>query len=313
MSPRRKSTRRPPATPKIPAVVRGANERKPPVRRAPDAPSEQKRPVRRAPDAPSVGRKPVRRAPDAPNEQKAPIRRAPDAPSERKPPIRRAPDNPGADKAPMYGLPPRGGSKRAAASRPTSESPAGRPAGPPSLGLLHGAKPRAPKKPAPTSFRQRVGASGRQLLLFNMVRARTRVQAAFQGLQPGSAERPIGEGRWNCREIVLHLHFWDGEALRALDSALHGIRPSWSDFDREDYARANAAGLDALRHLSWEEAMRALHGGRHALIEAVERISELPAEVWRPEHPLGELLHALPSHDLHHADVIKRWRAGTGA
>jgi hypothetical protein len=307
----RKPVRRPPATPKSPAVVRAANERKPPVRRAPDAPSEQKRPVRRAPDAPSVGRKPVRRAPDAPSERKPPIRRAPDAPSERKPPIRRAPDNPDADKAPMIAEPPRGGTKRSVArARPAAGSPAG---APPALGLLHGAKPKAAKKPAPTSFRQRVGASGRQLLLFNMVRARTRLQAALQGLAPGTTERPIGEGRWNIREIVLHLHFWDREALRALDSALHGIRPSWSDFDREDYARANAAGLDALRHLGWEEAVRALHGGRHALIEAIERISELPPEVWRAEHPLGELLHALPTHDLHHADAIKRWRAGTGA
>ena len=178
------------------------------------------------------------------------------------------------------------------------------------LEVIRGA--RAAGTPA-KAFGQRPGASNRQLLVFNMVRARARVQAAVQGMVPGSAERPIGEGKWNTREIVLHLHFWDRETLRSLESAHHGIRPSWADYDREDFSRANAAGLDELRHLGWDEATRALHSGRQALIEAIERIPELPADVWDTTHALGELLNNMPYHDLHHADAIKRWRARAGA
>jgi hypothetical protein len=234
-------------------------------------------PARRAASAAGAGKKAARPASDAPRARKTTT------------PVVRAP-KPGA--APRVAAP-----RRATARRPAFELVRGTVSG----------------DTAPAAFRQRAGASSRQLQLFNLVRARTRVQAAVQGLVPGAAERPIGEGRWNAREIVLHLHFKDRETLDALESALHGIRPSWHDYDRGDFDRANAIGLAGLRHMPWDEALRALHIGRQALVEAIESIPELPADVWDTTHPLGELLHALSLHDLHHADAIKRWRAGAGA
>lgn len=226
----------------------------------------------------------------AANERKPPVRRAPDAPSEQKPPVRRAPPEPGdRERAPMIGEPPARGGGRT-----------------PALGIVRGAAP-------PPPFAPRATASSRQRLLFDMVRARAKVQAAVQGLAPGAAVLPIAEGKWSARETLLHLHARDREVLRALDPARHGIRPSWFDFDADDHARANAEALDALRHLPWDAALRALHAGRLALIEAVERVPELPAEVWSPTHPLGALLAGVSSHDLHHADVLKRWRAGDGS
>jgi hypothetical protein len=48
-------------------------------------------------------------------------------------------------------------------------------------------------------------------------------------------------------------------------------------------------------------------------MEAVESIPEQPETVWAEDHPLGWMFQRLPGHDLHHADIIKRWRTGPGA
>jgi hypothetical protein len=41
-------------------------------------------------------------------------------------------------------------------------------------------------------------------------------------------------------------------------------------------------------------------------LETIENLPEEPAASWTQEHPPGELLAALPGHDHHHAEVIKR-------
>jgi hypothetical protein len=48
-------------------------------------------------------------------------------------------------------------------------------------------------------------------------------------------------------------------------------------------------------------------------MEAIEGVPEEPAEVWSPGHPFGWMLHALPPHDQHHAEIVKQWRAESGA
>ena len=70
----------------------------------------------------------------------------------------------------------------------------------------------------------------------------------------------------------------------------------------------NAELMAPLRHLDWEDALRTLHRVREQLMEEIESVPEEPAEIWGAEHPFGWMLHALPPHDRHHADTIKRWR-----
>src|SRR5437899_2735319 len=67
----------------------------------------------------------------------------------------------------------------------------------------------APEPEAGSAFPQRDGASAKQLLLFELVRARTAFTASVQGMVAGSAERPLGPGKWNAREIVLRLRSRD--------------------------------------------------------------------------------------------------------
>ena len=172
---------------------------------------------------------------------------------------------------------------------------------------------RPARKPAPApAFPQRTSASGKQLVLFELLRARAAVLAAIQGLPSGAAEQPLPPGKWNAREVVLHLVARDRVRLREMEAALRGVRVSWAGVDDEEMNRINETDLASLRHLDWEAARRLLHTTRHQLMEAVESVPEEPAEVWSQDHPFGWMLHVLPPHDRHHAEALKRWRAERG-
>ncbi|HYM80291.1 MAG TPA: DinB family protein [Candidatus Limnocylindria bacterium] len=141
-----------------------------------------------------------------------------------------------------------------------------------------------------------------------MVRARVAFHSAIQGLEASASEQATGPGEWTLREHALHLAHWDEEVGRVLESALHGIPPSWADFDAEETHRFNAAGLDGLRHLGWDDARRRLLSARMELMEALESIPDESDQVWGASHPFGAMLKDLAWNDRHHAEIIKRWR-----
>jgi hypothetical protein len=165
---------------------------------------------------------------------------------------------------------------------------------------------------APSSFPQREGASAKQLLLFDLVRARARLQAALQGLVAGAAELRPAPGGLSLREMVLHLHAWDLEVEHALEPALRGRRPPWMDLEGAALDRANEELLAPLRALGWDEALRRFQVGRDRLLEAIESLPEEPAELWTRAHALGELLAFVPEHDHHHAEAIQAAREAAG-
>ena len=166
---------------------------------------------------------------------------------------------------------------------------------------------------ASRSFPQIDGASHKQMIVFHLLKSRAQVLAALQGLVAGTAEQPLGEGKWNTREIVLHLCCRDRARLKEFEAALRGVPLSWQGVDDKSMARLNAADLQPILHLAWDEALRLLHSTRQSLMEAIEGVPDEPAGVWSPDHPFGWMLHALPPHDQHHAEIVKRWRAESGA
>ena len=148
--------------------------------------------------------------------------------------------------------------------------------------------------------------------MFRMVKARASVLAAVQGMSAATAERPLGDGKWSTRETILHLVTRDRARLREMEAALRGTRPSWDGHDPERQARVNEEDLAPLRHLSWEESVRLLLTTRQQLMEAVESVAEETTDVWDPAHAFGWMFDRLPPHDLHNADIIKRWRTEQG-
>ena len=177
------------------------------------------------------------------------------------------------------------------------------------------AKAAAAKRPAvprrefrPAFAAQRSQASVKDLILFEMQRARVTVHAALQGVTGGSADRAVRGGGWTIREVVLHLVARDKVRLEELGRTLGGQPASWAGLDHDEMASVNEWHLGELRHLDWDAALRLLQTKRDELVAALVAVPAVPAEVWSPEHPFGRMLHALPEHDRHHAAQIKRVR-----
>lgn len=170
-------------------------------------------------------------------------------------------------------------------------------------------KPASSKSSFTPAFNaQRADAHAKDLLLFEMQRARVAVQAALQGVTGGSADRPVREGGWTIREVVLHLIARDKVRLEELERTLGGEFASWTGIEGAEMASINEWHLGELRHLDWDAALRLLQTKRDELMTALAAVPAEPAAVWSPEHPFGRMLHALPTHDHHHAAQIKRVR-----
>ena len=181
------------------------------------------------------------------------------------------------------------------------------------------AKKRVAKKPvakrvvrraAPAAFAsQRAGASTKELLLFDIERARVAVLAAIQGLGGGTAMQPIAPGKWTTHEIVLHLAVRDRIRLEEFDSMLAGNEASWAGVtDTAEQAAENETGLAPLRDRTWDEAVRLLMRTRAELLERLQAVPAEPAGVWSESHAFGAMMHRLPGHDRGHAEAIKNAR-----
>jgi hypothetical protein len=203
--------------------------------------------------------------------------------------------------------------KSAARKRPVLKVVA-RPAPPPAK-ADRGAKASATKKPASPRHKPFggaiAGASAKDLALFDLVRARVEIHGAIQGMLAASAEVPVGEGKWNPRQIVLHLHYWDREMLPYVEPAyLHNQRPPHT---KDDILAENLSSQQDLAGHDWEVAKRLMQQSRESVIEALQSLPEEPAEMWSAEHALGWLIRILSHHDRHHAAVIKDARTRTGS
>ncbi len=163
---------------------------------------------------------------------------------------------------------------------------------------------------APTAFAaQRAGAATRDLMLFELVRARAAVKAALQGLASGRALQPIAPGKWSLLEIVLHLSERDRVRLEEFERLHAGVAPSWRGMTTEQIAAMNDAHLAPLRDLSWDDALRRMDSLRD---ELMERLARVPADedVWRKGHAFADTMGHLAHHDRHHAQQIKLARLG---
>ena len=173
------------------------------------------------------------------------------------------------------------------------------------------ARKTAKRAPVPPAFAaQKAGASPRELLLFELVRARAAVKAALQGLASGSTVRPVAPGKWSPLEIVLHLSERDRVRLEEFDRTLAGVPRSWASLTEADMVAVNEAHLGPLRAHTWHEAVRRLDALRDELLERLAAVPDLPADVWLKGHAFADLIWGLPDHDRHHAMQIKNARIG---
>lgn len=161
---------------------------------------------------------------------------------------------------------------------------------------------------APAFSRQRAEANPKDLLMFELARARVTVMAALQGVGAGTAMRPIAPGKWSPLEIVLHLAVRDRVRIDEIETTLAGRPATWLRHDVHDWARVNEEHISPLRHMSWDGAIRLLQTTRDQLLAAIMAVPAEPPVLWTTAHPFGAMLHALPEHDRHHAEQIKHAR-----
>ena len=57
--------------------------------------------------------------------------------------------------------------------------------------------------------------------------ARATLIETIAGLTPREAEKPLGLGKWNCRETILHIVVRDRARLNEMDAVAEGAQPSW--------------------------------------------------------------------------------------
>jgi uncharacterized damage-inducible protein DinB len=147
----------------------------------------------------------------------------------------------------------------------------------------------------------------KQRLLFDLARARAAVHAAIRGLSADDAERPIGDGKWNVLEIILHLATRDQVRIDEMESVLLGRPVSWTEAGDEEMARVNEEKLSEIRHLGWEQSVALLDETRRDLLEQADSVPD-DSEAWNEDHAFGAMMRRLPPHDVHHAEVIRSWR-----
>src|SRR5829696_7812529 len=109
--------------------------------------------------------------------------------------------------------------------------------------------------------------------------ARAGLIEAIGGLTPREAEKPMGHGKWNARETLLHLVARDRARLAEMDAAATGTDVSWKSHDAADSARHNAEEMAPLKVHSWEQALQMLDATRRELQERLALVPEEPIEV----------------------------------
>jgi len=161
---------------------------------------------------------------------------------------------------------------------------------------------------SPAFATQRDRASHKDLLLFELQRARVAVNASLQGMPGGAAEREVRPGGWTIRLAVLHLAIRDRARLAEFDATLTGTPASWLGLDDVAMSALNEMQLQPFREFSWDMAVRLLHINRAQLLDRLVAVPHAPDELWTEQHAFGAMLWRLPSHDRHHAEQIKNAR-----
>lgn len=206
--------------------------------------------------------------------------------------------------------------RRAAPSRKPVRAPATAPAkrparAPAKRSRQHARAPRRTPTPVQPAFAvQRALASTRELLLFELQRARAGVKAAIQGLPAAVAMQPIAPGKWSPFEIVLHLSERDRVRLEEFGRTLGGQPRTWAGIEDPEMGPVNEAHLAPLRAHTWDEAVRRLDSLREELLQRLFQVPAQPDDVWQHGHAFGDMMWGLPDHDRHHAEQIKRVRIG---
>jgi hypothetical protein len=149
-------------------------------------------------------------------------------------------------------------------------------------------------------------------LLVAIKTARTKLEAALQGLTDDQLQVPGASGEWSVKDILAHITAWEVDLLTNLGKAKRGQKPGKATWTQAEIETQNAKWQADYRDRPLERVLEDFHGVHKQIVRLVEGLSdrELAAPVqWRRGQPLHDfIVDYVVDHEADHWPDLRAWR-----
>jgi len=129
---------------------------------------------------------------------------------------------------------------------------------------------------------------------------------SYTGLTDAELEEPGVTGDWSVRDIIVHVTWWEEEALRHLPVILVGGRPPRYSITYGGIDAFNAQMTELKRGLPLHEVLQLRDDTHHRLVEYIQ---QAPADQYAKETRFRRRLRLdTYSHYPEHTEAIWKWR-----
>jgi len=134
------------------------------------------------------------------------------------------------------------------------------------------------------------------------------VLVAIDGLTAEEMTREGTIGKWSARDVLSHMSFWDGEALKGFAIWRMGHDYDWT-FAKE-YSKINDTWFEATKKLDVNQVIQNFNLPRHAVLSD---IANVPDEIWQKRGGIPKWLNfLLVEHNNHHLAKLQEYRKSLG-
>jgi hypothetical protein len=148
-------------------------------------------------------------------------------------------------------------------------------------------------------------------LLERLDKAWQAFNASYAGLSDAELLEPGVTGAWSVRDIILHVTWWEEEALSHLPVILAGGKPARYSVRYGGIDAFNAQMTEQKQDLSLSEALRQRDDTHRRLIDFVQNAPE--DQIARETRFRRRLRLDTYSHYPLHAEAISKWRGQRSA
>ena len=133
------------------------------------------------------------------------------------------------------------------------------------------------------------------------------VLMAIDGLTSEEMARCDTIGKWSAKDVISHISFWDGEALKGLAVWRLGHEYDWSYAN--EYLKFNDVWYEATKQLDLNRVIQNFNLTRHAVLSD---IAAIPEEVWQNRGIPKWLNGLLIEHNNWHLAKLQEYRRSLG-
>ncbi|MBC7265065.1 MAG: ClbS/DfsB family four-helix bundle protein [Chloroflexi bacterium] len=136
-----------------------------------------------------------------------------------------------------------------------------------------------------------------------------------EGLEESERRMPGAVGQWSVHDVVGHIGYWDGEALKAFPNFFEtGCEPYCFEIKEGELDHWNDRAVQERRAWSWERVLEeffTVRGRTMALLDEIndEDLKREGTYPWSQVGPLGKLILIDLDHEREHIEALRKWRA----